>query len=417
MPPLAIQQLLSARWTYVLTALLVLVGTACDSETQTAAPGATARTQTVVDRYECNRCHIAEAALEPAPHQTNCAGCHTDILDGYYDWRFWKHPSEQVDRWKSNITHLLDIPTLTAIDRRFERDWLVEYLQSPHDLRPRMGATMPRFAMPEDDAEAIAEYFIGDGHAHPAPDLDGADLEAGRRLMEKEDCGFCHQFGGVEPLEAQARSFEMSSEELQSALKLAPDLRHTRERMSPAALVAWLESPEAIKPDTLMPDFELSPRQRRDVAAYILRAELAAPEEVTVPERLPPLEREVRYAEVEREVFKQVCWHCHSDPAGNNGDGGPGNTGGFGFEGRGLDLGSYAGIQAGRINDAGERESVLEPIEDGTPRLVAHLLARHEEVAGGSVDGVRGMPLGLPPLSMEQIQLVETWIEQGSLRE
>ena len=53
---------------------------------------------------------------------------------------------------------------------------------------------------------------------------------------------------------------------------------------------------------------------------------------------------------------------------------------------------------------------------DGTPRLVAALMARHAEVAGEPNPEVRGMPLGLPPLPIEDIQLVVTWIEQGRSR-
>jgi hypothetical protein len=47
------------------------------------------------------------------------------------------------------------------------------------------------------------------------------------------------------------------------------------------------------------------------------------------------------------------------------------------------------------------------------PRIVAHLWARHAEVAGTPVEGVTGMPLGLPPLPPEDIQLIETWIARG----
>ncbi len=50
---------------------------------------------------------------------------------------------------------------------------------------------------------------------------------------------------------------------------------------------------------------------------------------------------------------------------------------------------------------------------DGTPRIVAHLLARHAEIAGTPAGGVRGMPLGFPAVAPEDIQLLETWIAQG----
>lgn len=393
----------------------VLVWAGCDSNTgATLRPDASPEARQAVARYECNRCHTALATLEPAPHDKNCSGCHNAILDGEYDWKFWKYSSEQVAHWKANITHLVDVPTLTGIDQRFERDWLVEFLRAPHDLRPRLEATMPRLSMPEQDARLIAEYFFANAPSRAPIDLSDADLQAGREAMNEQACGLCHRFGGAEPLEASAGSFDLEPEQLARAIALAPDLRHTRARMSAAAVVAWLEDPAAVKPDTLMPQIELSASERRNVAAYILEADLLPTEPPQIPKRLPILEREVTYGEVEARVFKKVCWHCHSDPAGNNGDGGPGNTGGFGFAGRGLDLGTHQGLLRGRLDERGERQSVLEPTDDGTPRLVAHLLARHSEVAGRPSEGVRGMPLGLPPLSMERIQLVETWIAQGA---
>ena len=120
--------------------------------------------------------------------------------------------------------------------------------------------------------------------------------------------------------------------------------------------------------------------------------------------------------EVSARVFRRTCWHCHSTPEFAMGDGGPGNTGGFGFKGRGLNVASYTDIAAGSLDDAGERRSIFLPISDGMPRLIAHLLARHAELTGQPVPGVRGMPLGLPPLTLEQINLVDSWIAQGRPR-
>lgn len=41
------------------------------------------------------------------------------------------------------------------------------------------------------------------------------------------------------------------------------------------------------------------------------------------------------------------------------------------------------------------------------------LLARYDEENGAETGAVRGMPLGYDPLSLEEIQLVETWVAQG----
>lgn len=369
----------------------------------------------LVAHYQCNRCHVAEELLEAAPHETNCAGCHQAIMGGEYDWKPWRYSRAQVDHWKTNLTHLLAVPTLTGAER-FERDWLVEFLQDPHSLRPRLGATMPRFAMSAEDAAAIADYLIGAGRRFEAVDLSDADLEAGRDVLGENACGFCHRFTGADPLDPSAQLFDMEPDELADALALAPDLRHTRRRMSAEAVMAWLGDPKQLKADAAMPRIELTDDERRDATAYIMQTPLQEASPVDIPERLPVLEREVSYAEVEARVFKKVCWHCHSDPDGNFGDGGPGNTGGLGFAGAGLDLGSLEAIRRGSLGDDGQRRSVLEPLDDGTPRLVAHMLARHSEHAGEPVDDVLGMPLGLPPMSMEEIQLVETWIAQERQR-
>ncbi len=41
------------------------------------------------------------------------------------------------------------------------------------------------------------------------------------------------------------------------------------------------------------------------------------------------------------------------------------------------------------------------------------LLLRQREDASQTIEGTRGMPLGLPSLTPEDVQLVETWIAQG----
>jgi hypothetical protein len=114
----------------------------------------------------------------------------------------------------------------------------------------------------------------------------------------------------------------------------------------------------------------------------------------------------VRFAEVRDRVFRRVCWHCHSEPDYALGDGGPGNTGGFGFAPRGLNLATYRGAQSGARGHQGQRRSIFRPV-DGTPLLVAVLLARQREEAGVATD-LRGMPLGLPALDAEDLQLRDT---------
>src|SRR5262249_33616155 len=158
----------------------------------------------------------------------------------------------------------------------------------------------------------------------------GADLARGRALVESSGCGTCHAFTGVPPLPTQPSAKADPPE----VVALAPDLRFVRDRLEPASVLVWLREPEAIRRGALMPRTALSETEARDVAAYLLRAPLAPVEQRDPPPRLPLLERRVTYDEVNKRVFGKTCRHCHADADFGSGDGGPGNTGGFGSDGR-----------------------------------------------------------------------------------
>ncbi len=370
------------------------------------------RGEALVGQYECNRCHTI-AAIAKTKFELDCVGCHRHILGREVV------PGEPLDaspaeweRWRTNVHSLVEVPVLASTDR-FQRGWIASFLQDTHDLRPNLGPSMPRLVMSADDASAIASFLV------PTAEEDDralGDAARGRAIMEAKSCGTCHRFEGVDALPAPGLPMTLAPDVLARAQQMAPDLRFTRDRMRPAALVRWLVDPQVMKPGTEMPTYPLTREEAKDVAAYLVQTPLAAVERTKVPQRLPVLAREVLWDEVHEQVFAKTCRHCHSDPAVVIGDGGPGYMGGFGFRKRGLDLNSYEGIRSGSLDDDGKRRSVLAAMPDGTPKIVAHLFARHVEAAGGSVDGVRGMPLALPPLPLEDIQLIETWIVQGKKR-
>jgi hypothetical protein len=208
----------------------------------------------------------------------------------------------------------------------------------------------------------------------------------------------------------------MDAKQFQRGHRLAPDLRVARERMTPNAVLAWLADPKAVKSDTAMPKIDLTHDEAKDIAAYILGVELTSDPPKAAVTRLPTLTRKVTFQEVDDKVFHRTCWHCHSEPDFAIGDGGPGNSGGFGFKPRGLNLSRYEGIAAGYIDDKGERASIFAKNADGVPRVVEALVARWAEESGAETGPVRGMPLGYEPLSLEDIQLVESWVAQGRPR-
>lgn len=369
----------------------------------------------LVLEMQCNRCHDG-TGHEAAPQNKHCVHCHKDIMEG----RFTAPPAT-LARWKPRVKDLADAPSLEAIGKRVSRAFIEQYLLTPTDLRPHLSPSMPRLDLTAAAARDIAAYLAPDdappaAREKEAPALAGADLGKGRALLESKGCGTCHVFSGVAPLAASPVPVTQDPRAFERGHRLAPDLRFTRDRMSTARAIAWLRDPKGQKPDTEMPTIPLTTDELRDVAAYVLTVPLADVPSKGKPERLPLLTRKVTFKEVDERVFHRTCWHCHSEPDYAIGDGGPGNSGGLGFKPRRLNLSDYQGMAAGFVDDKGERSSIFAAGADGVPRLVRAMLARHEEEAGAPTGPVRGMPLGYAPLSLEEIQLVDTWIAQGRPR-
>ena len=363
----------------------------------------------LVAAFECSRCHEG-TGTPAAAFEKRCFACHVKIVSGEL-----KGSKGSEARWHDRVLDLKDVPTLTSSQRRFRRSWLASFLLEPYDLRPRLAPTMPRLDLTRAQARDIAAYLADADDATAMPDLTAADPAHGRKLMEANGCGSCHRFTGAPPLEGST-PYQADEKALSTGMALAPDLRFARERLRPEALIAWVSNPRAVKPDTAMPEFTLAPADARDIAAYLLTTPLEPVPARAPVARLPVLERKVTYDEVSTKVFRRTCWHCHGEPDYAAGDGGPGNTGGFGFKPRGINFVDYGSVAAGRLDDRNERRSLFEKTADGTPRLVRALLARRDEEAGHPDKDVRGMPLGYPSLGPEDVQLVETWIAQGRPR-
>ena len=366
----------------------------------------------LVLQYQCNRCHDGSGHAA-APQNKHCVHCHKDIMED----RFTASASS-IARWKPRVKELADAPSLEAVGKRMSRRWVEDYLLQPSDLRPHLRQFMPRLAITPKDAKDIAAYLVPEDEPGftskkvDAPEIKGADLGNGRKVLDSKGCGSCHVMTGVAAVPNSAPP-AMDGKEFERAHKLAPDLRVVRERMSASRLVAWLKDPKSVKSDTSMPKIAMTDNEIRDVAGYLLTAEIADPPRKPSVSRLPVLTRKVTYKEVDEKVFHRTCWHCHSEPDYAIGDGGPGNSGGLGFKPRGLNLSGYEGIAAGFVDDKNERQSVFAKDGEGIPRLVKAMLARYEEENGAATGAVRGMPLGYEPIALEDIQLVETWISQG----
>lgn len=316
--------------------------------------------------------------------------------------------AEHLAEWRANLVDLVDAPALTAVGRRHRAAWVASFLLSPDDLRPHLRATMPRLPLSPAQADAVAAFLTRDvdapSDAPPAPTP--ALVARGRSLFVTRTCAQCHRFDDAA---IDARPAPATPPE---AARLAPDLAVTRARYRRDRLVAWILDPPRVKPGTPMPALGLSPEEAVALASYVLFAPLRPRVTHDPPPMLPALARRVTWDEVEAGVFRRTCRHCHADEGFAFGDGGPGNTGGFGFEARRLNLNSHAGAMSGMLV-GGERRSAFATDDSGLPRIVRALRARQLEESGRVDVGVRGMPLGHPAVTPEQLQLVTSWIASG----
>lgn len=371
-------------------------------------------------RAECTRCHAGVGDVAVAPRETSCASCHAWIAGSRHDAVERERGRAEFplwDRYVERVDSFLAVPDLASAGARLDPAWVASYLRAPYEVRPGLDEAMIRAPFDAREAEAVAAWL-----ASRRPALAGvaaeaaaipvsakpADVAAGETLYAAQRCASCHTFG------ARAAS---------PGHRAAPDLAHARDRMRPADVAAFIAEPRAFGGNPLMPDHALSARDAARLRDFVLAAPVAARAIAAPAEDLPLLTRAVRWEEVNDRVFGRICVHCHMDPATEI-DGGPGNTGGLGFEGAGVDLSSWEALRAGGVDPAtGARYSILEPAPgERDPRLLARLRARGaehaREVAGRHAvapsDATPGMPMGLAPLSPEDIRLVRTWIAQGA---
>lgn len=366
--------------------------------------GDSERGRSLVEKFECSRCHDG-TGLAAAPLEKHCVTCHQEIWTDKF-----KAKPDKIAKWKKTVVHYLNAPSFENAGERLEPAFVSAFLLRPHKLRPNMVSTMPRLRISEQEAADVAAYLTRGAKTAAEPPT--GDLAAGRQVLETKACGTCHAFSGVPALPVQP-SLATPWQKGNDAIELAPDLRFTRDRTTFGKLWRWLLDPAKVRPSTLMPKLGLSEKEAKDAAAYLIGAPLAPAAKKPIPARLPVLERKVTFEDVDREVLQKTCRHCHTNPDIARGDGGPGMTGGFGFIPRKLDFSTYESTNGGLLDLKGERMSVFTKTKDGTPLLVAAVLARQKEEAGEIDPEARGMPLGLPALTAEQVQIIESWVAQG----
>lgn len=369
--------------------------TALASWGASAEPAAAPTPAEALERGTCGACHRVPGAPAVA-RQDSCADCHAWIRKVASNPGA-REKAKQVfplwERYEHNVGSYLAVPSLEAAMARLDPDWVARYLADPHDLRPGMPETMPRLALSGAELGAIAEGFRAVQTPVPPQPVPSAErVAAGEALFTSRGCVGCHAFG---------------ARHTGPGLPSAPDLRWARERMDPDRAVAWIRDPRSVSAAATMPTMGLSEADALALRDYLWLAEPGGTEAAPSVPTLPAVAGTPDWATVEERVIGVICVHCHMDPAQNEGRTGPGNGGGFGYAGSGIELQNPATVCA------------------NGPAVVDAMLRRHQEVHRDVVDfgevppvverPVPGMPLGLPAIPVKDIALVQAWLDGGCL--
>lgn len=384
-----------------------------------AAAGAKtlAHGKALVEKLQCSRCHaVAGVDVAAAPRAVSCSGCHAWISATKYDSVEFERQHERFpywDRYVENVESFLAVPDIGAASRLNE-EWIARYIRDPYEVRPGQYERMVRAPVTDEESRAIAAFLVASrrpltGVAAAAAAIPvsakPAHIAEGAALVAKLQCGRCHAIGAAD----------------RDATTGAPDLAHTRDRMAPADVAAFIANPNAFGPSDAggrlsMPDFALTAEEAARLRDYVMSFPIAPELAVAVPADLELLARPVAWEEVRAKVFGEICVHCHMTASKNEGEGGAGNTGGLGFAGKGLDLESWEGVAASTVlapRAHGEEAPIIARLRIRAVEHARELAGPHTGNAPAK-DATRGMPMALPALSPEDMQLVRSWVAQGA---
>jgi mono/diheme cytochrome c family protein len=152
-------------------------------------------------------------------------------------------------------------PDLTWEGSAVQRAWLEEFMSNPNTLRPALIRRMPKFNLSPAEIRTISDYILS---ANQAPEIDsqlldpralGPDAAArGKQLFySKYGCQACH-----------------IADYKNDKGYVGPALASVGNRLTPGWMYQWLRNPNALRPDTMMPNFNLKEDEARDLTAFLM---------------------------------------------------------------------------------------------------------------------------------------------------
>lgn len=118
------------------------------------------------------------------------------------------------------------------------------------------------------------------------PELPPEDLKLGAELIEQRACRACHSIGG-------------------EGAVVGPALDQVTLRRSEDWIRDWLHDPSAIKPGTLMPEFEWTDEQYHTIIAYLSQYRKLVDTDAILANEPDPVKAG------EQLIDAYQCWSCH----------------------------------------------------------------------------------------------------------
>lgn len=181
---------------------------------------------------------------------------------------------------------------------------LLKFLKQPEKLRPNgfmpfSKAMMPQFFFSDEDGEALIAYLmtLKDPGVLPGVlkglDVSNADeIEKGQILFEETyACDGCHkrEAGGEGGI-------------------VGPELSDAMARIQPEWLFYWLKNPQAMRPETPMPNFKMPDHEIRSLLVYLMSLDEKSTNVISVADIASSPDR---IEKGKRIVESKNCGGCH----------------------------------------------------------------------------------------------------------
>ena len=152
-------------------------------------------------------------------------------------------------------------PDLTWEGSSVQRKWLEDFFRNPGTLRPALIRRMPKFNLTNEEISTLSDYIMTvyqtpefERDSMPDSGYSSTQIEQGRQLFySKYACQACHI---VDPKKDKGY--------------IGPTLTQVGSRLNAAWIFQWLKAPQALRPGTLEPDWQMNDADAASLTAFLM---------------------------------------------------------------------------------------------------------------------------------------------------